>query len=120
MIEGLTQVAIGGILALLILREVFDFIRKRRAYANDNHQRRPTGERLKEVANGVDAVLSRLDRIIERLDEVAAATKSARKQTEITGEMAERMSRAVSQLEETINDVALRRRTADTSPGVQG
>jgi uncharacterized protein YukE len=71
---------------------------------------------VKNIQNSVDAVLSRLDRIIERLEDIGASTKAARKQSEITGEQTERMCRAVGQLENTINEYAAKRRQTDTQP----
>lgn len=115
MAELVTQVGVGGILALLILREVLGFLARRRLDV-DTGGRRPTSERFKTIQGGIDAILVRLDRIIEKLEYVADATRSARKQTEITGEMTERMCRTVAMLEETLNDIG-RRRTADTQPG---
>lgn len=121
MIGDITQVALGGIVALLLLREVFQYLSKIRAPKGEDAasapKTRPTTDRVKEVKNGVDAVLARMDRIIERLDDVSGAVRAARKQSEITGEMAERMTRAVGQLEETVNDALGRRRTSDTNPG---
>lgn len=118
MTEVLTQVGVGGILVLLILREVFGFLARRRLDNTEPGSRKSNTDKFKAVQSGVDAVLVRLDRIIERLDDVAEATRLARKQSEITGEMTERMSRAVSMLEETLTEAAGRRRTADTNPGL--
>ncbi len=125
MIGDITQVALGGIVALLILREVFKYLADRKRpptvcalATQDPSKRRRTTDRFKEVQSGVEAVLSRLDTIIERLDDVKTAVRASRKQSEITGEMAERMTRSVAHLEQTINDALGRRRTTDTSPGV--
>jgi hypothetical protein len=121
LIGDITQVALGGILALMILREVFQYLAKRKAppvcALESGPKRRPTNEQVKLVQSSVEAVLLRLDQIVERLEDVASAVKSARKQSEITGEMAERMTRAVSQLERTVIETLGRHRTADTSPG---
>ena len=121
MISDITQVALGGIVALLILREVFQYLSKRKSSGTEPatamNKRRLTTDRVKHVQNGVDAVLSRLDRIIERLEDVAEQTRAARKQSAITGETTERMTRAVNQLEQTINAAMGRRRTSETSPG---
>lgn len=105
MIENLTNVAVGGILALLILREVFNFVARLKTSRNNgtNH----TGSKPGLAASA--AVLAKLDRIIERLDDIAEASRAARKQSEIAGEQTERMVRAVSQLETTINETALKR-----------
>lgn len=112
MIENVTQIGIGGIFSIMVLRLVFDFVTKLR---NGNGKGRRDTDRFKDVQNSVGAVLIRLDRIIERLDEVAESTKAARKQSEITGEQTERVARGLSSLEQTIG--ALARRTADTQPG---
>lgn len=117
MAEIITQLGIGGILVLLVIREFLAFIARRKESESYTSTRRPTTDKFKTIQGGVDAILQRLDRIVERLEDLAGATRAARKQTEITGEMTERMCRAVGALEETLNDAATRRRTTDTSPG---
>lgn len=116
MTEIVTQLGIGGILVLLVVREFLTYLARRRDDAGNNSGRRST-DRFKTIQGGVDAVLIRLERIIERLDDVVENTRAARKQSEITGEMTERMCRAVATLEENLNDAG-RRRTVDTQPGV--
>lgn len=118
MVDAVTQVTVGGIVALLILREVFSHLQRRKdnGIGSNTKGRRDT-DKLKSVQASLDAVLQRLDRIVERLEDVVDATRAGRKQSEITGEMTERMCRAVATLEETINEAG-RRRTADTQPGV--
>lgn len=116
MTELVTQLGIGGILVLLVVREFLTYLARRRDDSGDNSGRRNT-DRFKTIQGGVDAILVRLDRIVERLEDVVDATRAGRKQSEITGEMTERMCRAVATLEETINEAG-RRRTADTQPGV--
>ena len=113
MTEQLTNIGVGGILAILILRLVFDFLTNRR---NGIGRGRIPTDKIKGVQTGVDSVLMRLDLIVDRLDVLADASKAARKQTEIACEQTERMTRAVAQLEQTIGVIA--RRTIDTSPGV--
>lgn len=115
MTEQLTNIGVGGILAILILRLVFDFLKHRRDSNGNGRGRIPT-DKIKGVQTGVDSVLMRLDLIVDRLDTVADASKAARRQTEIACEQTERMTRAVAQLEQTIGVIA--RRTIDTSPGV--
>ena len=121
MIDHATQIVMGGVLALLIIREVFVFIvkiRDRSADTGDNGRRRATTDPLRGMRKDVEAVLLRLDRIIERLEELSEETKCSRRQSEITFEQAERMTRAVSQLETVINEAALRRRSTETNPGL--
>lgn len=121
MIENATEITVGGILTLLILREVFAFVVKVRDRSLDNGSSRGKTRRktdpLLAVQTNVEAVLIRLDRIVDRLDDLAEETRSSRKQSEITGEQAERMMRCVCQLQETV-DEATRRRTGDTNPGL--
>jgi hypothetical protein len=107
----LTSVGVGGILAILILRLVFDFLKHRR---NGNGRGRLGTDKVKGIQTGVDSVLMRMDHIIDRLDTMTEATKAARKQSEITCEQTERMTRAVYQLEQTIGVMA--RRTVETNP----
>lgn len=118
MIGDITQVALGGIVALLILREVFAYLAKRKPNGEAGGKTRPNTDRVKNVQNGVDAVLSRLDRIIERLEDVTEQTKAARKQTEITGERTERITRQLEKIEETLTEVeaATRRRATGPQP----
>lgn len=105
MIEDLTNVAVGGILALLILREVFNFVARLKA----NRINGIGGTHSIPNPAATNAVLARLDRIIERLDDIAEATRAARKQSEISGEQSERMIRAVYHLETTINENVVKR-----------
>lgn len=112
MIQHLTQVGVGGIFAIMVLRLVFDFVTKLR---NGNGKGRRATDKFKDVQNSVEAVLIRLDRIIERLEDLAASTKETRKQSEVTCEQTERLARGLSSLEQTIG--ALARRTVDTQPG---
>ena len=113
MMQQLTNIGVGGILTILILRLVFDFLKHRRD--NGGNRARLSTDKVKGIQSGVDAVLMRMDHIIDRLDSLADATKAARKQSEITCEQTERMMRAVAQLESTIGVMA--RRTAETQPG---
>ena len=114
MAETAAQGSLAAIVALLILREVFAYLSKRK---EANGARRTT-DKVNDLRMQLEGVISRLDRIIERLDDMALATKAARRQTEIATEQTERMVRAVSQLEKTFNDAGLHRRTHDTAPGV--
>lgn len=116
MTDLVTQLGIGGILVLLVVREFLTFLARRRP--DGAEIRRPSADNFEAIQRGVDAVLVRLDRIVERLEDVADATRAARKQSIVTGEIAERMSRAVASLEETLNETLGRRRTVDTNPGV--
>ena len=122
MIENATAVGVGGILALLVIREVFRFVVKLRegtlAPAGANGKTRPKTDPIRAVQTNVEAVLIRLDRIVDRLDELSEETKLGRKQSEIAGEQTERMVRAVSQLEHTINEATQRRRSHETNPGL--
>jgi len=114
MMQQLTNIGVGGILTILILRLVFDFLKHRREN-NGSGRGRLSTDKVKGIQTGVDAVLMRMDSIIDRLDDLAEATKAARKQSEITCEQTERMTRAVAQLETTIGVMA--RRTVETQPG---
>lgn len=122
MIENATQIGVGGILALLILREVFTFVGRLRdkssAGSETPSKTRPRTDPIRAVHMNVEAVLSRLDRIVERLEDLADETKNSRRQSEITSEQTERMVRAVGQLESTINDLTAKRRSGDTNPGL--
>lgn len=109
----LTSVGVGGILAILILRLVFDFLKHKRD--GNGARGRLSTDKVKGIQSGVDAVLMRMDHIIDRLDTMADAVKASRKQTEIACEQTERMTRAVAQLEQTIGVMA--RRTTETQPG---
>lgn len=117
MTEIITQLSVGGIFALLVIREVLGFFARRRLSGLDapTSGRRNT-DKFKTIQSGVDAILGRLDRIVERLEDMRDATRHARKQSEITKEMTERVCRAVTQLEQTVG--ALARRSTDTQPGV--
>jgi len=116
MTSQLTSVGVGGILAILILRLVFDFLKSRR---NGNGRGRLSTDKVKGIVKDVDSVLMRMDHIIDRLDNLTDATKAARKQSEIATEHTERMTRAVDQLERSFNNFA-NRRNADTNPAIGG
>lgn len=123
MIENATTIGVGGILALLIIREVFRFVAKLRDgsaqhNSSGNGKTRPKTDPMRAVQTNVEAVLIRLDRIVDRLDDLGEEAKMGRKQSQIAGEQTERMVRAVDNLEQTINAVLGRRRTSDTSPGL--
>jgi hypothetical protein len=112
----LTSVGVGGILAILILRLVFDFLKNRR---DGNGRGRLSTDKVKGIVKDVDSVLMRMDHIIDRLDNLTDATKAARKQSEIATEHTERMTRAVDQLQRSFNNFA-NRRNADTNPAIGG
>lgn len=122
MTETLTQLGMGGILVLLVLREVFGFLAKRRlnGSAIGGPPRRPGNDKVTSVQASVDAALAQLGRIIERLDDIAAATKAARKQSEITGEQAERIARHLERLGDILDkiDSSTRRRQTGASPAI--
>lgn len=114
MTQYLTELGVGGIFAILVLRAVFEYLKTRRE--SGIGRGRISTDKVKGIQTGVDSVLMRMDHIIDRLDTVIDATKAARRQAEIACEQTERMTRAVAQLETTMGVIA--RRTADTLPGV--
>jgi len=113
MVETATQISMGAIVSLLILREVFAYLLKRK----DHDTAKLSTDRTKEIMAQLENIIARLDRVIERLDDLSVATKQARRQTEIAAEQTERMVRAVSQFEKTFNGAGLHRRTQDTPAG---
>jgi hypothetical protein len=110
--QQMANVAVGGILALLIIREVFDFIRRR----NGERRRRdtPPGKSL----HSTDAIIDRLDRIIDRLDELADCMREARRQAELNGEAQDRIKRHIGQLEQTLTIIekTVRHRQSEPLP----
>ena len=124
MIGDITQVALGGVLALFIIREVFRFVKALKTSEGSTTmpapKRRPTTDRVKRVEDGVGAVASRLDRIIERLEDIAESTRATKKQTQITGELAERIVRHLDKLEEQLHafEASARRRTTGSHPAI--
>jgi hypothetical protein len=115
----MTQAGVVGILALIILRETYQFVLKVRNKDQGNGRR--STDKLQGVKSGVDAVLGRMDRIIERLEDIADATRMTRKQVQITGELTERLGRQVDALDETITEVmAAHRRKTETQPNIAG
>lgn len=118
MTEQLTEAAVVGVLALIILRETYQFVLKVRNKEPTNGRR--STDKLKGVQSGVDAVLNRMDRIIERLEDIADATRLTRKQVQITGELTERLGRQVDALDDTITEVIAAHRRKDTQPNIAG
>lgn len=112
MTEHLTQIGVGGIFALMVLRLVFDFVARLRNGGNGKTKGRRDTDRFRDLQNSMGAVVLRLDRIIERLGDVAEETRAARKQGVVTGEQTERLTRAVFNLQAAIQ------RTPDTNPGI--
>lgn len=111
------QLGLGGLVALMILREVFGFLAKRKseleAADGITSRTRPKSDKIRSVQDSVDAVLHRLDRIIEAVQDQNKETRAARRQSEITGEMCERVGRAVCGLEKTVERLTDTVATAD-------
>lgn len=121
MTETMTQAGIVGILALIILRETYQFVLKvkNKEQTNGSSGRRPTAEKVKAVQEGVDAVLSRLDRIVDRLEDIGDTLRDTRKKIVLTWERAERLGRQTDDLEKTVNEIAVStRRKVDTQPNI--
>lgn len=121
MTDVATEVAVGGMLAFLILREAFGFVvkLKDKLSAPSGSGRRQTGDMVKGVQNGVDAVLSRLDRIVERLEDIGDTLRATKKQTVLTGEKTEKLGRQTDAIEKTVAEIALaHRRTTESQPTI--
>jgi hypothetical protein len=117
MTETMTEVAVGGMLAFLLVREAFQFVIKIRDKAMSPNGKRPTTDKVKSIQNGVDAVLSRLDRIVERLEDIGETLRVTKKITVVTGEKTDRLGRQTEAIEKTVNEIALaHKRRTDSQP----
>ena len=100
--QQIANVAVGGILALLILREVFDFIRRRNGRSGESKRRdTPPAKPL----HSLDAIVDRLDRIIDRLDDLADCMRHTRRQTELNGEQQDRVKHQLEKVEENLTTI---------------
>jgi len=117
LIEQITQVSLAGVLVLLILREVFAYLRGRKNGDSPGSGRRPTSEKIQVIQHSVDAILSRLDRIIERLEDLADAARETRRQGGLTADNIDRVRRQLDQIEDAIDEIATKR-TSTTQPSI--
>lgn len=95
MMDQIAELSIGAVVALLILKEVFVFLKSRNGRSSS---------KLASAAEtaSVNAITDRLDRITSRLDEITDIAKTARKQAELNGEATERLQRTIASLDETL------------------
>lgn len=118
MIDSLLQVSLAAVVSLLILREVFNYLSKRREAPAGVGRGRSDTDKVKNVQNSVDAVLSRLDRIIERLEDLGDSLRVTKKCTQINCEQTDKLCRQMTSLEETVAEAVSRRRSTDTQPAI--
>lgn len=103
MIADVAQITMAGVLALMILREVFGFLRARQANGNG----RPSTTTLARKGD-LQPVVDRLDRLIELEKEHGETNRLLKRMTEEIGESVERQNRAIDRLDSTI--IKLQRR----------
>lgn len=102
--DMLAEIAAGGLLALLIIREVFAHQRARMS-GTDAARKRPITGPKGEPAPALNAVTDRLDRIIGKIEDIMDISRETRKQSEVNGDRAERLTRSLSALDETISRI---------------
>jgi len=69
--ESITQIGIGGIFALMVIREVFSFIKSRKEVPTNGYQKSATcNEIVKRFDKNFESQDKRFDKVDVQLDEV--------------------------------------------------
>ncbi len=103
MIQDVAQITMAGVLALMILREVFGFLRARQANGNG----RPATTSIAKKGD-LQPVVDRLDRLVELAKEQGEFSRGLKRMVEEIGETTDRQTRALDRLDSAI--IKLQRR----------
>lgn len=79
--EVLSQLGVGGLLALLLVREVLGFLGKRKAASNGGHDTKEipawfVNEKFVQVVERITRTLENQEKLLERLLQVQEATST--------------------------------------------
>ncbi len=117
MVEEFGSIAAGGILALLLIREVFAFLRERNGNGGGGQRKRPlTGPHV--TSGQISTVVDKLDRCLAQHADLSDTIRDARRKIEVIEETADRLERRLESVDTAIMKLGRRPTGPVDLPGV--